>query len=47
MEPEQELAELYRILYKLGIMTFNELDKACDQLTVRMFEKYLKSKEGP
>jgi hypothetical protein len=42
MEPEQRQAEAYRILYRLGIIDRDTLNKIIDQLQIRLFSRELR-----
>jgi hypothetical protein len=36
---EVTLANILRVFYRLELMSFTELDRACDDLTIRLFKK--------
>ena len=44
MQPEQEIAEIFRVLYRLKLLNYNDLDKLCDELQLRLFERQYASK---
>ena len=46
-EPEQITADMLRVLYKHRLIDVDTLVRLIDNLQIKLFERYLKSKDQP